>query len=71
MAEPALNAEVDRLRLQVHSLKQEQGSHDITIGEYLLTRLDQLGVRSMFGVPGDFNLGFLVCTPKPTTKTET
>ncbi|KAF8523212.1 pyruvate decarboxylase [Gautieria morchelliformis] len=31
----------------------------ITIGQYLLTRLEQLHVKSMFGVPGDFNLGFL------------
>ncbi|KAF8580115.1 pyruvate decarboxylase [Ramaria rubella] len=32
---------------------------EITIGQYLLTRLAQLNVKSMFGVPGDFNLGFL------------
>jgi indolepyruvate decarboxylase len=31
----------------------------ITIADYLLTRLAQLGVRHMFGVPGDFNLWFL------------
>ncbi|KZT42636.1 pyruvate decarboxylase [Sistotremastrum suecicum HHB10207 ss-3] len=31
----------------------------ITVGDYLLTRLSQLGVKSMFGLPGDFNLGFL------------
>jgi Thiamine pyrophosphate enzyme, N-terminal TPP binding domain len=31
----------------------------ITIAEYLLTRLAELGVRYMFGVPGDFNLWFL------------
>ncbi|KAM6494211.1 pyruvate decarboxylase [Amanita muscaria] len=34
-------------------------SEKITISNYLLTRLEQLGVKSMFGVPGDFNLGFL------------
>ncbi|THH20547.1 hypothetical protein EW146_g826 [Bondarzewia mesenterica] len=34
-------------------------SDQITIGAYLLERLTQLGVTSMFGVPGDFNLGFL------------
>ncbi|KNZ80941.1 Pyruvate decarboxylase [Termitomyces sp. J132] len=33
--------------------------HDITVGDYLLTRLEQLGVTHMFGVPGDYNLGFL------------
>ncbi len=31
----------------------------ITISDYLLTRLNELGVRHIFGVPGDYNLGFL------------
>jgi indolepyruvate decarboxylase len=31
----------------------------ITIADYLLTRLAELGVRHMFGAPGDFNLWFL------------
>lgn len=31
----------------------------VTIGEYLLQRLRELGVRHIFGVPGDYNLGFL------------
>jgi indolepyruvate decarboxylase len=31
----------------------------ITIADYLLTRLAELGVHHMFGVPGDFNLWFL------------
>jgi pyruvate decarboxylase len=30
----------------------------ITIAEYLLTRLEQLGVKHMFGVPGELNLAF-------------
>ncbi|KAG6861380.1 hypothetical protein C0995_000786 [Termitomyces sp. Mi166 len=34
-------------------------SQDITIGDYLLTRLEHLGVTHIFGVPGDYNLGFL------------
>lgn len=34
------------------------GKH-FTVGEYLLERLVQIGVKSVFGVPGDFNLGFL------------
>jgi indolepyruvate decarboxylase len=29
------------------------------IGQYLLARLSEMGVRHMFGVPGDFNLWFL------------
>ncbi|KAH9080651.1 pyruvate decarboxylase [Lactarius deliciosus] len=36
-----------------------EGQETISIGNYLLERLSQLGVQSLFGVPGDFNLGFL------------
>ncbi|KAG5349535.1 hypothetical protein C0989_003292 [Termitomyces sp. Mn162] len=54
----ALQAEIHRLKLEVHGLKTQQGS-EISVGNYLLTRLEQLGVTNMFGVPGDFNLGFL------------
>ncbi|KAL8286376.1 hypothetical protein RQP46_004393 [Phenoliferia psychrophenolica] len=32
---------------------------EIYLGSYLLERLVQLGVKPMFGVPGDFNLTFL------------
>lgn len=31
----------------------------ITIGDYLLMRLQELGIKHIFGVPGDYNLGFL------------
>ncbi|MGA9175141.1 MAG: alpha-keto acid decarboxylase family protein [Thermoactinomyces sp.] len=31
----------------------------ITVGDYLLLRLKEMGVRHVFGVPGDYNLGFL------------
>jgi len=31
----------------------------MTVGGYLLTRLAQMGVTEMFGLPGDFNLGWL------------
>ena len=40
-----LNAEIDRLRLQVHSLKGQNGAQSISIGNYLLARLEQLGVQ--------------------------
>jgi indolepyruvate decarboxylase len=33
-------------------------STEITVAEYLLTRLKQIGVDHLFGVPGDFVLGF-------------
>jgi pyruvate decarboxylase len=67
----SLQAEINRLQLELKSLKSDKldgatskthGVNDgemISVGNYLLARLDQLGVRSMFGVPGDFNLGFL------------
>ncbi|KAJ7935574.1 thiamine diphosphate-binding protein [Mycena leptocephala] len=48
----SLQAEVNRLRLQLESLQVKD--------DYLLARLEQLKVTKMFGVPGDFNLGFLV-----------
>lgn len=31
----------------------------MTVSQYLLTRLTELGIRHLFGVPGDFNLWFL------------
>ncbi|KAJ3846890.1 pyruvate decarboxylase [Lentinula lateritia] len=31
----------------------------VEVGVYILHRLQELGVKSFFGVPGDFNLGFL------------
>ncbi|KAF9046327.1 pyruvate decarboxylase THI3 [Panaeolus papilionaceus] len=55
----ALQAEVDRLRLEVHSLQSQAGAGRINVGNYLLDRLVQLGVTHIFGLPGDFNLGFL------------
>ncbi|HEY3321849.1 MAG TPA: thiamine pyrophosphate-binding protein [Planctomycetota bacterium] len=33
-------------------------SSDITVAEYLLARLKEIGVDHLFGVPGDFVLGF-------------
>lgn len=32
-----------------------------TVGEYLLTRLQEMGIKHLFGVPGDYNLQFLDC----------
>ena len=31
----------------------------VKVGEYIFTRLHQLGIRSVFGVPGDYNLRLL------------
>ncbi|KAJ4474344.1 thiamine diphosphate-binding protein [Lentinula aciculospora] len=47
----AFEAAIDRL-----NVKSER---DMEVGVYLLHRLEELGVKSFFGVPGDFNLGFL------------
>ncbi|MFI9273140.1 alpha-keto acid decarboxylase family protein [Kitasatospora sp. NPDC052896] len=35
------------------------GNHDWTVARYLATRLEQLGIRYLFGVPGDFLGPFL------------
>jgi hypothetical protein len=40
----ALKSEVDRLNLEVQSLKAETGAENISVGNYLLTRLAQLNV---------------------------
>ncbi|KAF4590086.1 Pyruvate decarboxylase 1 [Pleurotus pulmonarius] len=55
----ALQDEVNRLKIQLQSFTEEDSSQKIRVGDYLLARLEQLGANSMFGVPGDFNLGFL------------
>jgi indolepyruvate decarboxylase len=34
-------------------------SSELTVAEYLLARLKEIGVNHLFGVPGDFVLGFL------------
>ena len=39
-----LKSQVDRLNLEVHSLKAETGAENISIGNYLLSRLAQLHV---------------------------
>ena len=41
----ALETEIHRLQLELHTLKREQGSETITVGNYLLARLEQLGVK--------------------------
>ena len=36
----------------------------VDIAEYLFRRLHELGVRSVFGLPGDYNLSMLDYVPK-------
>ena len=38
--------------------------NDLTIGDYLINRLHALGVRDVFGVPGDYALGFYALLQK-------
>ncbi|KAF8917083.1 thiamine diphosphate-binding protein [Mucidula mucida] len=54
-----LQSQVNRLKLELKTFQVDAGAEEIYIGQYLLERLKQLGVTTMFGVPGDFNLGFL------------
>lgn len=57
-----LQGEVDRLQQELQTLKAQYHSEDeelITISDYILKRLEQLNVTSIFGVPGDFNMPFL------------
>jgi pyruvate decarboxylase len=42
----SLQAEVNRLKLEVNALKVEDRSEQIFIGNYLLARLEQLGVKA-------------------------
>lgn len=35
------------------------GNSSATVGDYLLLRLKRIGVKHIFGVPGDYNLEFL------------
>jgi len=37
---------------------------DLTVGSYLLQRVRQLGVKTLFGVPGDYELAFLDLVPE-------
>lgn len=37
-------------------LRSKEIENSITVAEYLFTRLRQVGIRSVHGLPGDFNL---------------
>src|SRR5688572_27064460 len=47
------------LRFTSISTKKINKMVKIQVGTYLIKRLKQLGVRHVFGLPGDFNLGLL------------
>ncbi len=37
----------------------QKSAGTVSLGEYIFTRIRQFGVKNIFGVPGDFNLGLL------------
>jgi len=45
MSSEHLNNEINRLRLELTTLKEDAGASNISIANYLLTRLSQLGVK--------------------------
>ncbi|KAM5533631.1 hypothetical protein V8D89_012744 [Ganoderma adspersum] len=60
----SLQAEVNKLRHELQTVRlngqvSALAGETMYVGQYLVERLAQLGVTKMFGVPGDFNLGFL------------
>src|SRR5271170_6960339 len=40
------------------TLMATQSSSGLSIGEYLIRRLQDYGIRDVFGIPGDYVLGF-------------
>ena len=38
--------------------KQSQLHNELSIGEYLIERLQEYGIRDVFGIPGDYILSF-------------
>jgi indolepyruvate decarboxylase len=39
--------------------RRDVDTRTMTVGDFLLRRLHEAGIRHMFGVPGDFNLELL------------
>ncbi|NIA06325.1 MAG: alpha-keto acid decarboxylase family protein [Actinobacteria bacterium] len=39
-------------------MKNEKSKRGLSVGEYLIQRLSKMGIRHIFGVPGDYVLGF-------------
>jgi pyruvate decarboxylase len=45
-------------------IRSSELKQPVDVAEYLFTRLHQMGVRSIHGVPGDYNLVALDYIPK-------
>lgn len=64
--EDVLKSQVDSLKLEVHTLKAKAGAENISIGNYLLTRLAQLHVKVHIPTCSSylsmFNLLFRLCS---------
>lgn len=48
----------------VSDIRTQSLQKPVDVAEYLFTRLHQLGIRSIHGLPGDFNLVALDYIPK-------
>jgi pyruvate decarboxylase len=46
------------------SIREQSLSQPVDVAEYLFRRLHQIGVRSVHGLPGDYNLVALDYLPK-------
>jgi TPP-dependent 2-oxoacid decarboxylase len=42
-----------------HTLYSNIMDKQVSVGEFLLRRISELGITDIFGVPGDYNLGIL------------
>ncbi|OAX42334.1 pyruvate decarboxylase [Rhizopogon vinicolor AM-OR11-026] len=66
-----LQAEVNRLCHEIQTLevqRESENGESITISDYILKRLEQLDVTSIFGLPGDFNMRMDFIEDHPTIK---
>ncbi|ODV86506.1 hypothetical protein CANARDRAFT_6971 [[Candida] arabinofermentans NRRL YB-2248] len=52
-------SEIESSRANFNSTLHSFNKDEITISEYIFLRIYQLGIKSIFGVPGDFNLSLL------------
>lgn len=43
-----MQSEIDRLKLEVQALHAKQGNEKISVGNYLITRLIQMGTKACF-----------------------
>ncbi|MCC6124567.1 MAG: alpha-keto acid decarboxylase family protein [Pirellulales bacterium] len=59
-----MNAFVSRINDGLHAPNSPPGASGVSIGEYLIRRLQEYGVRDVFGIPGDYVLAFYAMLEK-------